>query len=116
MRKAINLFVALLLCVFFAALQMSAQEQRDVKTITVRSSEVNNGVVILAAREGKNSFDLQCNKNLPGCTVLDPGDYSMVRLPKNYGVYDCANVELYRTTNDSAVSDKLGQYCLVEGK
>ena len=116
MRKALNLFAALLLCVFFAASQTSAQEQRDVKTITVRSSEVNNGVVILAVREGKNSFDLQCNKDLPGCTVLDPGSYAMVRLPKNYGVYDCANVELYRSTNDSAVGDKLGQYCLVEGK
>ena len=39
-----------------------AQEQREATTITVRSSEVNNGVVILAAREGKNSFELQCNK------------------------------------------------------
>ena len=36
----------------------------------------------------------------------------MVRLPKNYGVYDCANVEMYRTTNDSKLGDKVGQYCL----
>ncbi len=117
MKKVIILVVALVLCFSFAsAMQTLAQDQRDVTTITVRSSEVNNGVVILAAREGKNSFELQCNKNLPGCAVLEPGNYSMIRLPKNYGVYDCANVETYRTTNESKLGDKLGQYCLVEGK
>ncbi len=116
MKKVTILLVALLLCLSFAASQMLAQEQRDATTITVRSSEVNNGVVILAVREGKNSFELQCNKNLPGCAVLEPGNYSMVRLSKNYGVYDCANVEMYRTTNDSKLVDKVGQYCLVEGK
>ncbi len=117
MKKTIILLVALLLCFSFAAVvQTWAQEQHEVTTITVRSSEVNNGVVILAAREGKNSFELQCNQNLPGCTVPEPGNYSMVRLPKNYGVYDCANVDLYQTTNDSKVGDKVGQYCLVEGK
>ncbi len=116
MKKLVILLVALLLFLSFATTQMLAQEQRDVTTITVRSSEVNNGVIILAAREGNNSFELQCNKNLPGCAVLEPGNYSMVRLPKNYGVYDGANVDIYRTTNDSKVGDKLGQYCLMEGK
>ena len=116
MKKVTILLVALLLCLSFAAARMLAQEQRDATTITVRSSEVNNGVVILAVREGKNSFELQCNKNLPGCAVLEPGNYSMIRLPKNYGVYDCANVDMYRTTNDSKLGDKIGQYCLVEGK
>jgi|SRR5580704_2112328 alcohol dehydrogenase YqhD (iron-dependent ADH family) len=117
MKKASILLVAFVLCFSFAsAVQALAQEQRDVTTITVKSSEVNNGVVILAAREGKNSFELQCNKNLPGCAVLEPGNYSMVRLPKNYGVYDCANVEMYRTTNDSKLGDRIGQYCLLEGK
>ena len=117
MKKASILLVVLVLCLSFAsAVQTMAQEQRDATGITVRSSEVNNGVVILAVREGKNSFELHCNKNLPGCAVLEPGNYSMVRLPKNYGVYDCANVEMYRTTNDSKLGDKVGQYCLVEGK
>ena len=117
MKKVTVLLVALVLCFSFAsAVQTLAQEQREATTITVRSNEVNNGVVILAVREGKNSFELQCNKNLPGCAVLEPGNYSMVRLPKNYGVYDCANVEMYRTTNDSKLGDKVGQYCLVEGK
>lgn len=114
MKKGVILIVALLLFVFLATVGASAQEQRE--TITIRSSSVNNGVVILVAQEGKNSFDLQCNKNVIGCTVLEPGTYSMVRLPKDHGIYDCANVDIYRTTNDSDIGSKIGQYCLVEGK
>ncbi len=116
MKKASNPFVAILLFGFFAAWGMLAQEQRDVRAITVRSSEVNNGVVILAAREGKTSIELQCTKNVSGCAVLEPGDYLMVQLPKNHGVYDCTNVDLYRTTTGPGVGDKLGEYCLLETK
>lgn len=116
MKKAFNLVAAMLLFAFFAALGMLAQEQRDVRTITIKSSEVNNGVVILAAREGKNSFELQCNKNVSGCAVLEPGNYLMIQLPKNHGVYDCNNVDLHRTTAGSDVGEKLGEYCLLEGK
>jgi hypothetical protein len=116
MRNGVNFFLAILLFGVLAALGMLAQEQRDVRTITIKGSEVNNGVVVLAAREGKNSFELQCNKNVSGCAVLEPGNYLMVQLPKNHGVYDCTNVDLYRTTTGSEVGDKLGQYCLMEGK
>ncbi len=116
MKKAAILFVTLLMFVFFAAVAMLAQEQPEARTITVSRNEVNNGVVILAAREGKNSYELHCNKDMAGCTVLTPGNYLMVRLPKNHGVYDCANVDIYRTTTDSGIGDKIGQYCLVEEK
>jgi hypothetical protein len=37
----------------------------------------------------------------------------MVRLSKNWGMYDCANVDLYPTTADPATSEKLGEYCLI---
>lgn len=114
MKKATILFVAVLLLVFFAAVAMVAQEQPQSRPITVRSSEVNNGVVILAAREGKNSFELHCNQGVPDCAVPEPGNYMMIQLPKNHGVYDCANVDLYRTTTDSRIGDKVGEYCLVE--
>jgi hypothetical protein len=113
MRKAVILLGTLLMFVFLAVATL-AQEQREVQTITVKSSEVNNGVVILAARGGKNSFELHCNKDFSGCTVLEPGNYSMVRLPKNHGSYECANVEVYRNTTNSETGDKLGEYCLVE--
>jgi hypothetical protein len=98
-----------------AAIQVMAQ---DKSTVTVKSSEVNNGVVILTvhqaatAEQAAGSFDLQCNKG-PYCSTLEPGTYLMVRLPKNWGMYDCANVDLYPTTADPASSEKLGEYCLI---
>jgi hypothetical protein len=116
MKKAAILFVTLLLFVFFTAVSMLAQEQSDLRAITIRSSEVNNGVVILAAREGKNSFELHCNQGMSGCAVPEPGNYLMLRLPENHGIYQCANVELYRTTTGSELGDRIGQYCLVEEK
>jgi hypothetical protein len=115
MRKAAILF-GVLLIVLFVPLALSAQEQLESQKITVKGKEVNNGVVILAVQEGRNSFDLRCNKDLSGCTILEPGEYTMVRLPKNRGLYDCANAEVYRKSANSEVGDKLGQYCLVETK
>jgi len=115
MKKAVILFISLFLFVFFA-LVLSAQEQRELRTITIRSSRVNSDVVILAAQEGRTSFELQCNKNVFGCTVLEPGNYLMARLPKDHGIYDCANVDIYRTTTEPNPGDKIGQYCLVEEK
>jgi hypothetical protein len=48
------------------------------------------------------------------CMVLEPGTYVMVRLPKNWGMYDCANVDLYASTADPASGGKLGEYCLID--
>ncbi len=110
MRKTI-----LFLC-FWIALQVNAQ---DKSLISVRSSEVNNGVVIVTVHqatptEGKASFGLQCNKGASNCTVPEPGNYVMVRLPKNYGMYECANVDLYPASADPETSHKIGEYCLVD--
>ena len=115
MRKAAILFGVLLL-VLFVPLALSAQEQLESQKIAVKGKEVNNGVVILAAQEGKNSFDLRCNKDASGCTILEPGEYTMVRLPKNRGLYDCTNAEVYRKSGNSEVGGRIGQYCLVETK
>jgi hypothetical protein len=116
MKNAFILFGTFLMFVLLSAGLALAQEQRDLQTINIKSSEVNNGVVILAARDGKNSFELHCNKDFSGCAVLNPGTYSMVRLPKNHGSYDCANAEVYATTTNAGAADKLGEYCLVEEK
>ena len=110
MRKAIS-FLCLL-----AALPLIAQ---DKSSVTVKGSEVNNGVVIVTvhqatATEGKTTFALQCNKGASLCTVLEPGNYVMVRLPKNYGMYDCDNVDVYAAGADPETGKKLGQYCLTE--
>ncbi len=110
MRKVIILFGLL------AAMQVMAQ---DKSIVTVKSAEVNNGVVILtvhqtATPEAPESFALHCNKGMADCKVLEPGTYVMVRLPKNWGMYDCANVDVYASTADPASGEKLGEYCLVE--
>ncbi len=110
MRKII-----LFLC-FWTAVQLSAQEK---SLIVVRSSEVNNGVVIVTIHQvtptaGKTSFALQCNKGAANCTVPEPGNYVMVRLPKNYGMYECANVDLYPPAAETGSSQKIGEYCLVD--
>jgi hypothetical protein len=117
MQKIILFVVAaLVLFLLFAPIALSAQDQPEPQKITVKSKEVNNGVVILGVQEGKNSFELQCNKETSGCVALDSGDYLMVRLPKNRGMYDCANAEVYRKAANSEAGEKLGQYCLVQGK
>jgi hypothetical protein len=110
MRKTI------ILLGFLVALQLAAQEK---SIVTVRSSEINNGVVIVTVQqatpgEGKTSFALHCNKGASGCKAVEAGNYLMVRLPKNYGMYDCANVELYPSSADPETSQKVGAYCLID--
>jgi hypothetical protein len=105
MKRAIFIFV--LLVTFVALAQETSQ-------LTIKSGEINSGVVILtAASHGKN-FELQCNQGAGGCKVLQPGSYVMVRLPKNRGMYDCANVEIFSTDTDPASGQRIGAYCLIE--
>lgn len=107
----------LILLVLMVAAQLVAQEK---STVTVKSSELNNGVVIVTVvqaatdDQAKGSFTLHCNKGAGSCKALEPGTYVMVRLPKNWGMYDCANVDLYPGTADPATSQKVGEFCLIE--
>ena len=116
MRLAvIFVLTAVLLTQLYAPAILSAQEQESQK-ITVKNKEVNNVLVILAVQSSKSSFELQCNKNFAGCTALDPGDYLMVRLGRNRGLYDCVNAEVYGKNANSEMGDRLGQYCLIDKK
>ena len=87
-------------------------------TITVKNSEVSGGVVTVVAiqpaidDQAKLSLELHCNKGASACKAPEPGTYIMVRLPKNWGMYDCANVDLYSATADPAKDQKIGEYCL----
>jgi len=110
MRKELVHIVLLVLC---AAIPVLAQQEHQ---ITVKGGEVNNGVVIVAAQEGKTSLDLRCNKDFTHCKIPEPGSYVMVRLPRNWGLYDCAVVRIYRTVADSEARQLVGEYCLGEGK
>lgn len=92
--------------------QAFAQEKTPVK---VKSSEVVTGVVIVHVQKDAKSLDLQCNEGAGFCIVLPSGNYLLVELPKNYGMYDCKNVEIYRADQSKAESaEKIGAYCLVE--
>ncbi len=111
MKKAIMLLVLLV------AVQLVAQ---DKSTITVKKSEISNGVVIVTIAQGatqaqaKASIQLNCNKGAEGCKAPEAGTYVMIRLPKNWGMYDCQNVDLYPSGADPATDQKIGEYCLIE--
>ena len=79
----------------------------DRTPIKVTKSETVTKVVIIHAQMDNKQIELQCNEGLSGCTVLANGTYSMEVLPKNYGMYDCKNVDIYG-------QEKLGSYCLIE--
>ena len=108
---------ATILLVLLIATTVMAQ---DKSTVTLKSSEVNNGVIILTVRQadpvqrGDASFVLQCNKGQAGCAIPPPGTYLMVRLPKNWGMYDGANVDLYPASGNLQTSQKIGEYCLID--
>jgi hypothetical protein len=109
MKKALILFVLAF------GVQVMAQEQ---STITVKDSETDNGVIIIRAMQtpigdqARMSLELHCNKGASACKALDSGTYLMVKLPKNWGMYDCQNVDLYPTSANPATDQKIGEYCL----
>ncbi len=113
MKRAISLFgLWTAVFVILAAAQAFAQEKTPVK---VKSSEVVTGVVIVHIEKDAKVLELQCNEGAGNCKALQSGNYLMVELPKNYGLYDCKNVEIYRGDQDKAESaEKVGAYCLVQ--
>ena len=108
---------AIILLVLAAGSQLVAQDR---SIITVKRSEVGKETVIVTAiqqgvgDQAKASFELNCNKGASSCIAPEPGSYIMVRLPKNWGMYDCANVDLYAASADPNKDQKIGEYCIVE--
>lgn len=113
MKRTISLFTVLTaVFVMLAAAQALAQEKTPVK---VKSSEVVTGVVIVHVQKDAKSIELQCNEGASFCNALSTGNYMMVQLAPNYGMYECKNVEIYRDDTDKAAgAQKIGAYCLVE--
>ena len=101
----------LLVCLLLmTAVQAWAQDNKT--KVTVKSTEKNNGVIIVTINDGKKSVDLNCNDGFPSCAVPKAGEYWMVKLPKNRGVYDCQCVDLFPVTANPESDDKLGEYCM----
>ena len=113
MKRTIFLWAVLTaIFVMLAGVQAFTQEKTPVK---VKSSEVITGVVILHVQKDAKSIELRCNEGTTTCKALPSGNYLMVELPPNYGMYDCKNVEIYRGDPDKPdAAEKIGAYCLVE--
>ncbi len=104
MKRALIIFV-LILTIFALA--------QDISQVTIKGTEVNSGVVIITAVSQGKTLELQCNQGMSGCKVPQAGSYVMVRLPKNQGMYDCANVEIFPNGADPATGQRIGAYCLI---
>lgn len=118
MRTTVFLALAILILLLILLPRLTGQEA-ETATFTVRGTEVVTGVVIISGQAisttgSRTSVELQCNKGMSMCKALSPGTYVMVRLPKNHGSYDCANVDVYQQGADPAVSAKIGEYCLMQ--
>jgi hypothetical protein len=112
MKKAISLFVVVTAAfVILAAQQAFAQDKTPVK---VKNSVVGNGVVVVHVLKDGKPLDLQCNEGATTCKALPAGSYLMLQLPENHGMYDCKNVEMYRSDQDKPEAEAIGAYCLVE--
>ncbi len=115
MKKSTLALMLVALC--FSGVRLLSQEK---STISVRRGEISGGVVVLDVARGERSFTLQCNENAQDCTLLSNGKYLMIELPKNFGMYECKDVEVYpesANTSDATVPDKnkkVGEYCLIE--
>ena len=112
MRKVILLFILLALLLVFGTTAAGAQDR---SYITVKWNDLNNGVVVIdVVRDGK-AYRLTCNQGMQGCASLKNGKYQVVELPRNFGMYECKDVEIY---SESAVNPeknkKLGEFCLEE--
>ena len=106
MKKIVLIFSLL------AAAQLMAVEK---STVTVKNTSVSGTEILVVIQESGKSLELQCTKDAPNCKSPQPGSYWMVRLPKNHGYYDCANVDLYSQTADPENGGKaFAEYCLNE--
>lgn len=117
MRKVIVLVFLLALLRGFGVTQTSAQEK---SYITVRGSEQNEDVLIPDVLKGSKAYPLTYSQGAPGCPNLRNGDYLMLELPKNFGMYECRNLEAspeFVAASDTVApekDEKLGEYRLVE--
>jgi len=111
-KSIFRIVATILIVLLFGAVSARSQEK---ELITVKSAELNNGVVLITAQGGKTPIALQCNKDFVGCAVLKPATYLMVRLPKNRGPYECSNVTVYaKGASPDTIGEELGSYCIAD--
>jgi len=112
MKKGAILLSSLAFVLFLVAAQLSAQEK---SYVTVRGNALNNGVVIVDVLKDGKAYRLTCNEGMLACSSIKVGKYQMVELPKNFGMYECKNVEVYPELPANPEKEaRLGAYCLEE--
>jgi hypothetical protein len=113
MKRTVSLLIVFTAALVILAAQYAfAQEKTPVK---VKSSVVVNGVVVVHVLKDGKPLDLQCNEGATTCKTLQSGNYLMLELPENHGMYDCKNVEMYKGDQDKPDdAEKVGDYCLIE--
>ena len=103
--------LTLLFAIFIAVQALAA----DKTQITVKETSVSGDVIMVTIQESGKAFELQCTKGAPYCAAPPTGIYWMVRLQKNHGYYDCANVDIYPQAAAEQNSDTLfAEYCINE--
>lgn len=107
MKIAIVLFL-------LAVAGSGAGAQDTPAAVTVTQSAVSGDVIVVTVQIDGKHQELHCNKSTLFCAAPEPGSYVMVRLPKNRGIYECSNVDLYEKSAVPQSDAKLGEYCLVE--
>jgi len=101
------------LIVIFFLLCAGVLAAQNTSPITVKTTTVTNGVVVVDVVKGGKGYFLECNQGAPGCTELKSGKYQLLELPPNSGMYDCKDVKVFAEGVDTSDSDKkLGEYCL----
>jgi hypothetical protein len=98
------------ICVFLIVAALSPLCAFDGESVTVKSSSVANGIILLEAKMSRKDAEFECFANEKFCTAAKPGEYVMVKADENEGIYnDCTNVVLSRV--NSGVKEKVGVYC-----
>lgn len=106
---------AIMFSLLAASLLLGLAFAQTKSTVTVKGSELNNGVILVDVIKDGKAFELSCNQGTVSCASLKSGKYVLVELPPNRGMYDCKDVEVYADPgNNSEPTKKMGEYCLAE--
>ena len=104
MKPLISICFALIAA---SLLPLNAAEQEK---LTIKSSSADDFNVKLQGEIAGKPHSFDCFKNVPSCSLLEPGEYLMVEADANEGVYnDCTNVVLYKAS--SGATERVGIYC-----
>jgi len=103
----------LLTSVFLLAIVVLAADDSSTSAITVKGSGKDGGVITLQITKDSKPFELTCNVGTSSCVELKKGNYRLLELPKNHGMYECRDVQVFPESGTGTEDeDKLGEYCL----